>query len=67
MRSNVARGGGFAEPLESAFSVSSSNLRRVEEYIRNQKEHHRRRDFKSEFRGLLKKHDVEYDERYVWD
>jgi putative transposase len=50
-----------------AFSVSKSNLWRVEEYIRNQKEHHRRRDFKTEFRGLLKKHDVEYDERFVWD
>ena len=50
-----------------AFSVSRSNLAAVEDYIRNQREHHRRQDFKSEFRGLLKKHDVEYDERYVWD
>ena len=50
-----------------AFSVSRSNIRKVDDYIRNQKEHHRRRDFKSEFRGLLKRHDVEYDERYVWD
>ena len=50
-----------------AFSVSHSNLKAVEAYIRNQKEHHRRRDFKNEFRGLLKRHDVEYDERYVWD
>ena len=50
-----------------AFSVSRSNMGKVEEYIRNQKEHHRRRDFKSEFRTLLRRHDVEYDERYVWD
>jgi putative transposase len=50
-----------------AFSVSRSNLDVVAEYIRNQREHHRRQDFKSEFRGLLEKHDVEYDERYVWD
>ena len=50
-----------------AFSVSRSNVRKVEEYIRNQKEHHRRQDFKNEFRGLLERHDVEYDERYVWD
>ena len=50
-----------------AFSVSRSNIEAVEHYIRNQREHHRQQDFKDEFRGLLKKHDVEYDERYVWD
>ena len=50
-----------------AFSVSRSNVDVVAEYIRNQREHHRRWDFKTEFRGLLEKHDVEYDERYVWD
>ena len=50
-----------------AFSVSRSNIEAVEHYIRNQREHHRRQDFKDEFRGLLKKHDVEYDEGYVWD
>jgi REP element-mobilizing transposase RayT len=50
-----------------AFSVSRSNVDVVTEYIRNQREHHRRQDFKDEFRGLLEKHDVEYDERYVWD
>jgi REP element-mobilizing transposase RayT len=50
-----------------AFSVSRSNVDLVTEYIRDQREHHRRQDFKGEFRGLLEKHDVEYDERYVWD
>jgi hypothetical protein len=50
-----------------AFSVSRSNVDGVYDYIQNQREHHRRQDFKSEFRGLLEKHDVEYDERYVWD
>ena len=50
-----------------AFSVSRSNIDAVEDYIRGQKEHHRRQNFKDEFRGLLKRHDVEYDERYVWD
>ncbi len=50
-----------------AFSVSRSNIEAVEEYIRNQREHHRGRDFKDEFRGLLERHDVEYDERFVWD
>jgi len=50
-----------------AFSVSRSNVGVVEEYIRNQREHHRRQSFKDEFRGLLDRHDVEYDERFVWD
>jgi len=50
-----------------AFSVSRSNIEAVEHYIRSQREHHHRQDFKDEFRGLLKKHDVEYDERYIWD
>ena len=50
-----------------AFSVSRSNINRVTEYVLNQKDHHRGKDFKHEFRGLLKKHDVEFDERYVWD
>ena len=50
-----------------AFSVSRSNIETVEDYIRRQKERHRKQDFKGEFRGLLEKHDVEYDERFVWD
>jgi len=49
------------------FSVSRSNIGAVEDYIRNQREHHQKQDFKDEYRGLLNKHDVEYDERYVWD
>lgn len=36
-------------------------------YIENQEEHHRRESFQDEFRRLLKKYEVEYDERYVWD
>lgn len=50
-----------------AFSVSRSNIVVVEDYIRNQREHHRGMDFKNEFRGLLDKHEVDYDEKYVWD
>ena len=49
------------------FSVSASNMPEVEKYIACQKEHHRRRSFQEEFLVLLKKHDVEYDERYLWD
>ena len=50
-----------------AFSVSRSNVETVEDYTRRQKAHQRKQDFKGEFRGLLEKHEVEYDERFVWD
>ncbi|MEO7673070.1 MAG: IS200/IS605 family transposase [Pyrinomonadaceae bacterium] len=50
-----------------AFSVSRSNLDSVSKYILDQKEHHRQLRFRDEFRGLLDKHEVEYDEKYVWD
>jgi putative transposase len=39
----------------SAFSVSASQLPATVAYIRNQKEHHRRRDFAQEWREFLKK------------
>ena len=50
-----------------AFSVSQSHVERVEKYILNQEDHHRRKTFQDEFRAFLKKYEVEYDERYVWD
>ncbi|MDX6529522.1 MAG: hypothetical protein QOH41_1812 [Blastocatellia bacterium] len=33
----------------------------------NQEKHHRRTTFQDEFRAFLKKYEIEYDERYVWD
>lgn len=50
-----------------AFSVRASGVDTVINYIANQKEHHSKKEFKNEYRAFLKKHDVEYDERYVWD
>jgi putative transposase len=50
-----------------AFSVSYSQLDRVRAYLKGQEEHHRRRSFQDEFRSLLRRHGVEWDERYVWD
>jgi len=35
-------------------------------YIQRQAEHHRKRSFEEEFLLFLKKHGIEYDERYVW-
>jgi REP element-mobilizing transposase RayT len=51
----------------AAFTVSESQVPRVRQYIRRQKEHHRRIDFKAELLALLEKHRVEYDEQYLWD
>jgi putative transposase len=56
------RQGGYAD-----FSVSQSNLDQVKKYIANQKEHHRKLSFQEEVRGLLTKHGMEWDERYIWD
>jgi putative transposase len=50
-----------------AFSVSVSQLETITNYIKNQKVHHRRRSFQEEFLMLLKKHRIEFDERYLWD
>ena len=50
-----------------AFAVSYSNIDSVKKYIANQAEHHRVRSFKEEFVAFLKRHGMEYDERYVWD
>jgi len=44
-----------------AFSVSPSLLSTVQAYIRNQPEHHRKRDFEEEFRALLDKSGIPYD------
>src|SRR5262249_19540339 len=50
-----------------AFSVSQSGVAEVMKYIDNQKWHHRRKTFQEEFREFLKRYEVPYDERYVWD
>ncbi len=54
--------GGYAD-----FSVSHSNLERVKEYIAHQEDQHRKMTFQDELRTFLRKHQAEWDERYVWD
>jgi REP element-mobilizing transposase RayT len=49
-----------------AFSVSVSQLERITAYIENQREHHRVKGFREELLALLKRHRIEYDERYLW-
>ena len=50
-----------------AFSVSQSQKGRVERYIGSQEEHHRQLSFQDEFRQLLKRHHIAFDEQSVWD
>ncbi len=50
-----------------AFSVSQSARESVFLYIANQEMHHRRINFQDEFRALLNKHGVRFEERYLWD
>lgn len=50
-----------------AFSIGQSQLDDLRRYIGNQREHHRLISFQEEFRQLLAKYQVEFDERYVWD
>ena len=49
-----------------AFSVSRSHIAEVQAYIQNQQRHHARVSFQDEFRTLLVRHEIEFDERYIW-
>lgn len=50
----------------AALTVSPSNIPRVRRYIEHQEEHHRKRSFQEEYLELLRRHGVEFDERYLW-
>ncbi|WP_291720916.1 IS200/IS605 family transposase [Bernardetia sp.] len=50
-----------------AFSYSKSALDNVVKYILNQPEHHKKRNFKEEYLLLLKKFEIEYDEKYLFE
>lgn len=49
-----------------AFSVSPSQLERVRTYIQGQEKHHATVSFQDEYRMLLKKYGIAFDEKYVW-
>jgi putative transposase len=49
-----------------AFSVSPSRLNDVKKYIATQKEHHARETYQDEFRGFLRRYEIDHDEKYVW-
>ena len=51
----------------AAFNVSHSNIEAVRTYIALQEAHHKARSFQDELREFLNKHDVAFDERYIWE
>ena len=50
-----------------AFGISPKEIDDVDNYIRNQKDHHQSTSFQDEYRKLLDEFGIEYDEQYVWD
>ncbi len=50
-----------------AFTVSKSQIPEIEAYIRKQRDHHRTKSFQEEYRAFLDKHQIQYDEHYLWD
>jgi putative transposase len=50
-----------------AFSIGQSQHEKVKQYIESQREHHRKKTFQEEYREFLRRYQIEYDERYVWD
>ena len=49
------------------FSIGFSQIPTVKQYIANQEDHHGHISFQDEYRALLKRYEIEYDEQYVWD
>jgi REP element-mobilizing transposase RayT len=49
-----------------ALTVSASQVEIVKRYIANQQLHHSRTSFEDEFVGLLQKHEIEFDRKYLW-
>jgi hypothetical protein len=54
------------QPGYAAFSVSPGNIESARNYVLNQREHHRSKDFKSEYLHLLRSGLIDFDEKYLW-
>ena len=49
-----------------AFTIGESQISGVRNYIRNQKEHHKKQTFDDEFKNLLTQANIDFDEKYLW-
>ena len=64
---NELGNGKFAwQEAYGAFSMGISQQKATVEYINSQQRHHAKRSFEEEFVAFLRKHRIEYDEKYVW-
>jgi putative transposase len=50
-----------------AFTVSHSQIEIVRSYIQNQREHHKTRTFEEEFIELLRRHEIDFDRKYLFE
>ncbi len=50
-----------------AFSYAKSNLEQVYKYIETQEQHHQRKTFNQEYIGLLKKFEIDFDTKYLFE
>jgi putative transposase len=50
-----------------AFSVSTSNFEKTLEYITSQERHHKHKDFREEFLQFIKRNNIDYDPKYIFD
>jgi len=50
-----------------AFTVSYDRVDAIRKYIQNQKEHHRTKTFQEEYVSFLKRHDIEFQEEYLFE
>ena len=50
-----------------AFTVGHTQIPIVVKYIQNQQQHHAKRSFQDEYRLFLRKYQIPFDEKYVWD
>lgn len=49
------------------FSYSQSHIERVYQYIFNQQEHHKKKTFREEYMGFLKKYNIEFENQYLFE
>ena len=66
MIASPSSGGFHWQDGYGAFTVSKSQMETVRRYIAGQEAHHRKVTFQEEFLALLKAHEIEYQERYLW-
>jgi putative transposase len=57
----------FSTKDRCPFLAQSELMLRAHAYIQNQPDHHLKMTFETEFRQFLRRYEISFDERYVWD